>query len=221
MKNSVRTLIALMVIISATAVFAQSTFEVKQGEVISVYGNTMVVKMSTGEVKEVAVPADFKFDVNGKMLTVGELTPGMMLTAVVKTTQVPETVRTVQMKNAEVVKVSGSNLIVKQDGALKSYNVPAGFTFVVDGQNKSITDLRPGTKLTAEIVYKSENMVTEKDVNISGVAPVVAPAPVAEPAPAPAPEPEPEPVMPKTASNLPLIGLLGLALLGAGIAIKH
>ena len=46
-----------------------------------------------------------------------------------------------------------------------------------------------------------------------------APAPAPEPAPAPAPAPE-APKMPKTASPLPLVGLLGLFLTGASFGIR-
>lgn len=221
MKSFVRILVALMVLIPAAAAFAQ-TSEVKlEGEVVAVYGDTLVVRMSTGEVKEFHPPADRKFNVDGQMLSVSELKPGTKLSATVTTTKTPEVVRTVVLKNAEVVKVQGSSLFVKQDGQFKSYTVPAGFTFVVDGGLVPVSKLTPGTKLNAEIVYKSETIHTEQEVMVAGSAP----APIAEvapaPAPAPAPEPEPAPEMPKTAGYLPLIGLLGLAMLAAGVAIKR
>jgi hypothetical protein len=53
------------------------------------------------------------------------------------------------------------------------------------------------------------------------------PAPVAEPAPAPAPEPTPavaaapaRPMMPETASPFPMLGMAGLALFSAGLALR-
>jgi hypothetical protein len=224
MKNFVRILIALMVLIPAAAAFAQATQEMKlEGDVVAVYDGKLVVKMSTGEVREFTPPADRRFEVDGQMLSLGELKPGTHLSATITTTTTPEVVRTVVLKNAEVVNVQGSNMVVKQDGQFKSYNVPAGFTFLIDGEKVPVSKLSSGTKLNAEIVYRSEKMVTEQEVKIGGAAPVVAPVetpsaaaePIAEVAPAAEPE------MPKTASNLALLGLLGLALVAAGAAIRR
>jgi len=226
MKTFARILLALMILIPAAVVVAQATSEMKlEGDVVAVYGDKLVVKMSTGEVREFTPPADRKFAVDGQMLSLSELKPGTHLSATITTTTTPEVVRTVVLKNAEVVKVSGSNLMVKQDGQFKSYNIPAGFTFLINGQNVPVSKLQVGSKLSAEIVYKSEKTLTEQEVKVAGSAPVVAPvetpsvayAPVAEVAPAPAPEPE----MPKTASNLALVGLLGLALIAAGAAFRR
>jgi len=226
MKTFARILLALMILIPAAVVVAQATSEMKlEGDVVAVYGDKLVVKMSTGEVREFTPPADRKFAVDGQMLSLSELKPGTHLSATITTTTTPEVVRTVVLKNAEVVKVSGSNLMVKQDGQFKSYNIPAGFTFLINGQNVPVSKLQVGSKLSAEIVYRSEKTLTEQEVKIGGAAPVVAPvetpsvaaAPVAEVAPAPAPEPE----MPKTASNLALVGLLGLALIAAGAAFRR
>jgi len=53
------------------------------------------------------------------------------------------------------------------------------------------------------------------------VAPAPAPAPVVvEAAPAPAPVAEPVPELPKTASLLPLVGLMGVAGVGLGTATR-
>jgi hypothetical protein len=224
MKSFIKAMVLVLLLVPTVAIFAQSSnVEIKSGEVISVYGDQLVVKMSTGEVKSVTVPPGFMFKVDGVDTALADLKPGTMLTAAITTTVTPEVVRTVKLVNAEVVNIQGSNLIVKQDGQFKSYTVPAGFTFVVNGKNVGIGDLQVGSKLNAEIVYKSEKMVTEKDVKIGGAAPMAAvePAPAAEAAPA-APVAEPAPAeMPKTASNMALVGLLGLALVAAGFAARR
>jgi hypothetical protein len=54
---------------------------------------------------------------------------------------------------------------------------------------------------------------------IQTTPPAAAPAPVAAATPAPAPAAE-EPVLPKTASSMPLIALLGLASLGLALGLK-
>ena len=224
MKNLIKAVVLIMLLVPAAAIFAQSSqVEIKSGEVISVYGDQLVVRMSTGEVKSVTVPAGFMFKVNGVDTPLADLKPGTMLTAAVTTTTTPETVRTVKIKNGEVVKVVGSNLWVRTEGQIKALEIPPGFTFVQDGQNVTVDKLRVGTMLTAEIVYKSEKMVTTKEAQVAGVAPAE-PAPAPEPvaAPAPAPEPEAAPAeLPKTANNLTLVLLAGVALVAAGIAARR
>jgi len=222
MKTFARILLALMILIPAAVVVAQATSEMKlEGDVVAVYGDKLVVKMSTGEVREFTPPADRKFAVDGQMLSLSELKPGTHLSATITTTTTPEVVRTVVLKNAEVVKVSGSNLTVKQDGQFKSYNIPAGFTFLINGQNVPVSKLQVGSKLSAEIVYRSEKTLTEQEVKIAGAAPVVAPVETPSVADAPVAEAAPAAELPKTASNLALIALLGLALIAAGAAFRR
>ena len=66
---------------------ATQTSEIIKFEVISVDGNTLVVRDQTGT-REVTVPEDFRFTVDGKSMSVHELTPGMKGTAQVTTTTV-------------------------------------------------------------------------------------------------------------------------------------
>src|ERR1700752_827053 len=89
-----------------------STTETKSFEVIAVDGNQLVVKLPEGT-RELTVPDDFRFTVNGKPLSVRELTPGMKGTAVVTTrvTVVPVTVT--EVKDGQVVVKSGSGVIVR------------------------------------------------------------------------------------------------------------
>jgi hypothetical protein len=72
---------------SAQVTTASQTSEVIKFEVISVDGNTLVVKDHTGA-REVTVPDDFRFTVDGKSMSVHELTPGMKGTAQITTTTV-------------------------------------------------------------------------------------------------------------------------------------
>ena len=69
---------------------AVTTSELK-GEVEYVEGNSLVVKMSDGEVRTFNVPESRKFIIDGKALTVHELQPGTMLTATVTTEATPVT----------------------------------------------------------------------------------------------------------------------------------
>ena len=71
-------LVAAIVCVSAAVSLAQTSTqtETKAFEVIAVEGNQLVVRLPEGT-RELTVPDDFRFTVNGKPLSVRELTPGM------------------------------------------------------------------------------------------------------------------------------------------------
>ncbi|MGH9796514.1 MAG: hypothetical protein ACRD5G_17275, partial [Candidatus Acidiferrales bacterium] len=81
---------------AATAQTGPATMqtEVRRGEVVYVSGNNLVVRMEDGQVKNFVIPDDFRFNVDGKQLSVNELTPGMRLTQTITTTTTPKTIRT-------------------------------------------------------------------------------------------------------------------------------
>jgi hypothetical protein len=105
-----------LVCLTAAVSSAQTTTETKKFQVISVDGNQLVVKLPEGT-REITVPPDFHFTVDGKQLTVSELKPGMAGTATIttKTTVVPVTVT--EVKNGVVMQNMGSSILVKTDGA--------------------------------------------------------------------------------------------------------
>jgi hypothetical protein len=213
--------IALVVmVLGAGALMAQTTeYEINQGTVLHVYGNNLVVKMADGTVRDVEVPEGFMFDVDGRKVPVGALKPGTKLTSTRMTTTTPQVVKTTEVREAEVVQRKGNTLIIRRaDGTLNMINgIPEGFTIYRGGKKVPIEALSGGDKVTAHIVHTETTMVTEEDVAVAGTAPrkpKPRPAPVAKPAPAPAP------VLPKTGSDLPLVGLTGLLALALGLGIS-
>ena len=214
-KKSVLVLMAAVIILGAGLAAAQTTdYEIKQGTVVHVYGNHLVVKMSTGETKDVEVPEGFMFTVDGQSVPLSALKPGTKLTSTIKTTTTPQTVQTTEVKNAEVVKTWGNTVILRgEDGKLKQFNrVPKDMVLTTDGKEINHRDLAAGMRVTATIVHESVVEITEKDIAVAGQAPA------AKAAPAPAPVAVAA-VLPKTASSLPLAGLGGIALLILAIGI--
>jgi RNase P/RNase MRP subunit p29 len=173
MRHLGKLLFLMALTIPATALLAQTkiSYEVKNGTVVAVFNDQLVVRMANGETKEITVPAGFKFTIDGKQVNLGELKPGTQLTAVITTTKTPQTVKTVQIKNGEVLKVMGNTVWFRHEGKLKSYQAPDGFNVMVDGRKVSVNDLLPGYKLTAEFVYTSEKTLTEREVEVSGKPP--------------------------------------------------
>jgi len=215
----------------SSAQTAGSATETKKFQVISVDGNQLVVKLPEGT-REITVPPDFKFTVDGKSLTVSELKPGMAGTATIttKTTVVPVTVT--EVKNGVVMQNMGSSILVKTDGGMKMFSQgdmdKRGVKIMKDGKAVDISELRANDQLTATIVTsKPPRIMTEKQVEASlaksGGAPAgaaAAPAKSTAAAPASAATSGAEPrKLPKTASNVPLLGLVGLASLIAGLGL--
>ena len=73
---------------------------------------------------------------------------------------------TTQTLEGTVVHVYGNNLVVKMaDGTIKEFNPPEGTTFNVDGVQVPVSQLKPGTKLSATITTTQvPHVVVTEDV---------------------------------------------------------
>ena len=235
-----------LVCLTAAVSLAQTstTSETKKFQVIAVEGNHLVVRVPEGT-RELTVPADFRFNVDGKMLSVQELKPGMSGTATVttRTTLVPVSVT--EVKNGTVMQAQGNSIIVRTDDGIKMFTQSdidkRGIKIMRDGQPANISDFHANDRLTATIVTaKPPRTITEKEVQAtlakSGGA--AAPAPPASSTPPAASTPqraaapsEAAPTsgaagarkLPKTASPLPSLALTGFAslLLALGLAVRR
>jgi hypothetical protein len=192
---------------------AETTTEVRQGTVVAVQGNHVIIKMSTGETKEFDVPDDFTVNVDGKDITVKDLKPGTKLTRTISTTTEPKTVYTTEVKNGTVWYASeGTVILTGADGKNRKYdNVPDWIQFEHNGKPIAQSDLKKGMKVSATIVTESKSqVVTTTPGGVSGSAPAEAAAPTAAPAAEPAMAAEHK-KLPKTADNYGLLLLLGLS----------
>ena len=234
-------LCGVFVCLTAAVTLAQTatTTETKKFRIIAVEGNDLVVKLPEGT-KELTVPQDFQFNVDGKMLSVSELKPGMAGTATIttKTTVVPVTVT--EVKNGTVLQTMGTTIIVRTDNGVKMFTQgdidKRGVKIMRGGQPAQITDFRANDKLTATIITtKPPKVMTEKQVQAtlakSGGGGAARPAPAAGAAPA-ASTPSAGAAtpaaattgtapkkLPKTASSLPVLGLTGFASLVAALGL--
>lgn len=211
--------------------------EVKSGEVIYVSGNDLVVKGDDGAVRNFMVPDSTTFNVDGKNLTVHELTPGMRLTRTITTTTTPELVRKVRTISGKVWLVNPPSTLIlsfPNGSPNKQYNVPSGTTFDVNGKQMDLFGLKKGMVVSATVITESPEIVQTSSRALSGTAPPPPPPPPATPpvvgvlliervAPAPAPEPKEmaQATLPKTGSPLPLIGLMGVIFLAASLGLRR
>ena len=221
---------------------AQTTSTVERGEVLSVSGNDLLIKMDTGEVRHFTARPGATATVDGKTLTVAELKPGMKLQRTITTSRVTRTVSSVRTVQGQVKQVNAPYVTFQRsDGEMRRVKVPDGSKFTIEGEKKTVFELRPGMKFTATVVTESPEVVVSESRSTTGAGapapkPVIAAVPpkieetvlIEEPAPAPKPapvaeakaEPAPEPKLPKTGSPMPFIGMLGFALSFAGLGMR-
>lgn len=231
---------ACLVCLVASAASAQqstTSTETKSFQVISVDGNQLVLRGADGATKEFTVPEDFRFNVNGQPMSVHDLKPGMKGTAVITTTTTVKPVTVTEVKNGTVMKVVGNSIIVRlPDNTMKMFSPgdveKRNARIMKDGQPVELSDLHENDRLTATIVTeKPPQVVTERQVQASiasGQPPAAAsPSPRAS-ASASAASAAPSAAagmsadastkrhLPKTASSLPLVAMIGVLLLALG-----
>ncbi len=234
----------LLLLLPAQSLWAQQSTEVeiKSGKVLYVDENDLVVLERSG-VNHYTVPADFRFNIKGKKVPVHELEIGTTLIAVITTVTKPETVTTTEVKRGKVWRVVGNTLIVTmENGQNEQFVVPGWFKFNVNGQEKVVSELRPGMMLTANIVHEEQINVSTTTRRVMGTPAPQRTTPRSAPRPAPISQPRvssnpatmaastpppraaaPEPVpatLPATGSSVPLMGLLGVLVLFAALGLR-
>lgn len=148
--------------------------DVKKGKVVYVSGNDLVVKTSDGAVKHFTVPKDFKFKVDGKDIGIQDLQVGTELTQTITTTTKNSVVSDVKKVDAKVWEVNAPYLIVTlPDGKNKRVKVPDGTKFTVDGEQKTVFDLKPGMQLTGTVVTKTPTTTVSSRSRVTGTGPPV------------------------------------------------
>ena len=214
------------------------TVQVERGEVVLVQGNDLVVKMEDGSIRHFPnVPDSARVTVDGKSLGIHDLKPGMKLQRTITTTTTPQTVKTVETVTGRVwhVQPPRSVTLTLEDGTNQTFRIPSGQKFNINGQMVDAFGLRKGMVVNATRITETPSTVVSEQRHTTGTMPPPPPVPpadvpilvvVAAPAPAPAAAESapaagaPAAKLPKTASNLPLVGLLGLLCLSASFALK-
>jgi hypothetical protein len=205
---------------------------VEKGEVVTVSGNDLVVKMDDGSIRHIAnVPDSARVNVDGQMLGIHDLKPGMKLQRTITTTTTPKTITTVQSVTGKVwyVNPPSSVILTLEDGKNQQFKIPKGQKFNVDGQMVDAWGLKKGMNVSATKVVEVPVTEVDKQRKLTGTMPPPPPAPpadvpilvvVAEEVPVPAAAPAAPAALPKTGSPLPLIGLLGFLSLASWFGLK-
>jgi LPXTG-motif cell wall-anchored protein len=184
-KRGIAMFVALAVMFLAGAAHAQSTTttEKKSFEILSVRGNVLVIREASGT-RELIVPPDFRFNVDGRNLAVGDLKAGMKGTATVTKTTISHPVYVTDVKDVTVVKTMGGSVIAQDaNGDFRMYSQgdidARGINVILEGKPVRFEDLQVGDRLTASIVTEGppqKMSKTQVDVELAK-----APAPGAAP----------------------------------------
>ena len=151
---------------------AQQTTSVERGEVLAVNGNDIMVKMDTGEVRHYTAPPGATANVDGRQITVQDLRPGMKLQRTTITTTTDRVVSSVRTTQGTVWQVNAPYVIFTgPDGKNKQVKVPDGTKFTIEGESKTVFDLRKGMKFTATIVTQAPERVVTSTRSTTGTAP--------------------------------------------------
>jgi LPXTG-motif cell wall-anchored protein len=233
--------------LTAAAATAQTTktTETKHFTVVGVDGNKAIVRGDNGATQEVTVTDDYRFTVDGQQVTVHQLKPGMKGTALITTTTTVKPVHVTEVRNGEVLQASGASIIIRGPNGIKMFSQgdidKRGITLIKNGEPADISQFHTGDRLTATIVTEgTPKTMTSRQVQAAlqsgGSTPAASPGTASTSGGGAAPPRVASSStasgstttaaggsgrkLPKTASELPLIGLVGAGLLAAGTLLS-
>ncbi len=210
--------------------------EVRNAEIVYVQDNDLVLKLENGKVEHLVVPDSDRFNVGGKEVTVRDLKPGTKLTQTITTTTTPRYVNQVRTIKGKIwhTTPTGRVIVMLPDGTNQVYDIPGHAKVTVKGKPHGAFGLRKGMAFEATIVTDSSETVLER----AKASVVEEPAPAtpqmvgflviqhpelsSQQAPAQdevaAVEQLPA-ALPKTASLMPLTGLMGALSLAVSLGL--
>lgn len=210
--------------------------QVERAQVVAVSGNDLVLTMEDGTTRNLEnVPDSAAVTVDGKQLGIHDLKPGMTLQKTIVTTTTPKIVTTVQTVTGKVWYVRAPNVLILQleDGSNQQFTIPKGQMFNVEGKMVDAFALTKGLRVSAtKITEEPVNSISTKK-HLTGTFPPDSPILVASAGHAGSTEAASgtevassetsgtSGTLPKTATFLPLIGLLGAISLAASFGLKR
>ena len=203
--------------------------KVERGEVVTVSGNDLVVKMADGTLRNFEnLPESARATVDGKQLGIHDLKPGMKLQRTITTTSTPMTITTVQTVKGKVWAIIPPLTIILtlEDGKNQQFKIPEDQKFEVDGQMVDAWGVRKGMIITATKIVEQPATEVTHEKTVTGTAPPPAGVPILvaegseEAVPTPAAEPATAPAAaPEAASGLSTTAVIGLLCLLVVVAV--
>jgi len=203
--------------------------QVTNAEVVYVEGNDLVLKLEDGKVEHLVVPDTDKFTIDGKDVSVKQLVPGTKLTQTITTKTTPRYVKSVRTIQGKVFYVNAPNSVILTlpDNTNQVYDVPDHAKFIIDGEEKTVFDLRKGMNVNATVVTHEEETIVTQTKMAYGQAPQIATPQTGtllfltpkEPQVTLASAETPAETLPETGSAVPFVGLLGILTIGMAFAL--
>jgi len=172
--------------------------KVERGEVVTVSGSDLVVKMADGTLRNFEnVPASAKATVDGKQVGVRDLKPGMKLQRTITTTTTPMTITTVETVKGKVWQITPplSVILTLEDGKNQQFKIPEDQKFEVDGQMVDAFAVRKGMNITATRITQQPAVDVAQSKSVTGQAAPAEPPAAAAASPQPTPPPANQPVL--------------------------
>lgn len=213
------------------------TVDTRHTTVAYIEGNHLVVRLADGSLEAIRIPPEERFNIEGQRLTLHELKPGMTLTDEIFTTEKPMVVKTVEITEGRVFHASTRYLVIHtKEGKVVDYKIPEWATIKINGQERSLHELRRDQTITATITIEEPMTVIDREkrshghhVGTGSKAMTEVPLPTktevthanlpTELHPT-TPTTEVQEKLPATASNVPLIGLAGMFALAIAAVLK-
>jgi LPXTG-motif cell wall-anchored protein len=222
---------------STTTLQATKEVKIESGEVVAVEGNDLFVKMSDGTLRHFPnVPENAKVTVDGKQLGIHELQPGMKLERTTVKTTTPQVVTTIQTVTGKVWHINPplSVILKLENGENQSFKIPEGQKFTVNGQEVDAWGLKKGMLVNATKIVETPVTSVSQQTQVTGTMPAGTPVLIAKGAPTAAPSAEGTTAapsaggttttasnqLPKTGSNVPLLGIIGLLSMSAALGSR-
>jgi hypothetical protein len=209
---------------------------IENGEVVAVEGNNLFVKMSDGTLRDFPnVPESAKVTVDGQQLGVHQLKPGMKLQRATVTSTTPQVVTTVETVTGKVWHITPplSVILTMENGENQKFKIPDGQKFMVDGKEVDAWGLKKGMKVTAMRITETPLTLTSQHTQVTGTmsadeAVLIANGGAASggtaaggtTTTAEATSGTGPSHLPKTATGLPLVGILGLLLISTSLGVS-
>jgi LPXTG-motif cell wall-anchored protein len=226
----------VLAVVAACAMLSVAGIAAAQYSVVTVLPDGTVVLNGPSGVRSYQVPAGTTFTADGKSgLSITDLKPGMKVDG--KQSGIDNwhgtDVMVHQELNAKVMAVAGNSLLIRGSKGVEKYEWTdaSDITIVKDGKVVDASSIHVNDRITGMIVQKAAPRMHTAPVAVAQApapapapkraapapAPTAAPAPAEAPAPAAAPAPAKK--LPKTASEVPAAGLLGVLALAAGAGL--
>ena len=216
---------------STTSQAASSKTTVERGTIVYVSGNDLVIQMEDGTLRHFNnVPDSARATVDGKEIGIRDAKVGMKLEKTVTVTTTPKTVTTVQSVTGKVWQIMPptSVILTLEDGSNQQFKIPKNQKFNVDGHIVDAWGLKKGMRVSATKIVEVPETMVQHQQKLTGSAPPPPPPPADQPilvveqkaAPVEVAQAAPPEALPKTASPVPLFGLLGLLSLASSLGLR-